>query len=100
MKLDKGGLTTSKKILYMSYFFLFAVTIVFVVMLVSHNEFAGELGAVVVAALAETGIHTAVYSSKSKKENALYIAYDMIDKLADKYGIENVVTLYDSVNRE
>ena len=100
MTLDNKRLTTSKKILYMSYAFLFVMTGIFVYLLFVGSEYVGEMGIVVMGALAEVGVHTAVYSSKSKKENQLYIAYDMIDKLAEKYGVDSVIALYDSVVRD
>lgn len=91
---------TSKKILFVSYAVALVCLGLFIFTLLDQNPYCGEMGVVFVASLAEVSAHTAFYSMKSKKENSLYIAYDMIDKLADKYGIENVVTLYDSVNRE
>lgn len=99
MDLDKKKLTTSKKILYMSYAITIVLLLIFVSMVVFGRN-ASDLAVVLGLAFAELAVHTAVYSAKSKKENSLYIAYDMIDKLADKYGIENVVTLFDSVNRD
>lgn len=92
--------TTSKKILFLSYIMAFLCLGIFIYMLFTQNPYCGEMGVVFVAVLAEVSVHTACYSSKSKKENSLKIAYDMIDKLADKYGIENVATIFDSVNRE
>lgn len=92
-------LTTSKKILYMSYLMTGILLVLFIERVVSGKD-ASDVAIALGLAFAELAVHTTVYSGKSKKENSLYIAYDMIDKLADKYGIENVVTLFDSVNRE
>ena len=92
--------STSKKILFVSYAMALVCLGLFIFTLLDQNPYCGEMGVVFVASLAEVSAHTAFYSSKSKKENSLYIAYDMIEKLADKYGLESVVTLYDSVNRE
>lgn len=99
MELDRNRLTTSKKILYLSYLMTFALLIIFVVLSIADRD-TSNIAVVLGLAFAELAIHTAVYSAKSKKENSLYIAYDMIGRLADKYGIENVVTLFDSVNRD
>ena len=92
--------STSKKILFISYVMALVCFGIFVYTLLSQNPYCVEMGIVFVAALAEVSVHTACYSAKSKKENALKIAYDMVDKLADKYGIESVSAIFDSVNRE
>lgn len=91
---------TSKKILYMSYAMALVCLICFIYCLLTQNPYCGEMGIVFAAVLAEVSVHTAFYSNKSKKENSLKIAYDMVDKLADKYGIENVATIFDSINRD
>lgn len=92
--------TTSKQILFISYAVSIFCLALFIYTLLTQNPYCGEAGVVFVASLTEVSVHTACYSSKSKKENSLRIAYDMIDKLADKYGIENVATIFDSVNRD
>lgn len=94
------NLCTSKRILYVSYAMSILCLFVFIFTLLTENSYCGEMGAVFVASLAEVSVHTACYSSKSKKENSLKIAYDMVDKLADKYGIENVAAIFDIINRD
>lgn len=99
-KITIKDVTTSKKILFVSYTMAIVCLAIFIYTLLTQNPYCGEAGVVFVAALAEVSVHTACYSAKSKKENSLRIAYDMVDKLADKYGIDSVATIFDSVNRD
>lgn len=99
-KKNKSKITTSKKILFASYTIAVLCLVIFIYTLLTQNPYCGEMGLVFVAALGEVSVHTACYSAKSRKENSLKIAYDMVDKLADKYGIDSVATIFDSVNRE
>lgn len=98
--INMSKFSTSKKILFVSYAIALLCLGIFIYTLLTQNPYCGEMGAIFVASLAEVSVHTACYSSKSKKENALKIAYDMVDKLADKYGIDSVATIFDSVNRD
>ena len=92
-------MTTSKKILWASYTLAIVLTVITVICTLMQIE-CSNLVIVCGAAYTELAVHTAVYSSKAKKENAVSISYTMIEKLADKYGIENVVQLLEIVNRE
>lgn len=99
-KTNGNKVPTSKKILFVSYTMALICLGLFVYALLTENPYCGEIGSIFIAVLAEVSIHTACYSTKSKKENSLYIVYDMVDKLADKYGIDSVATIFDTINRD
>lgn len=93
-------MSTSKCILFASYTIMIICLGIFIYTLITQNPYCNEMGVVFVSSLAEVSVHTACYSSKSKKENSLKIAYGMVEKWADKYGIENVTNMFEIVNRE
>lgn len=48
-------------------------------------------------AYGEVSVFTAVYANKAKAENKLKISYGFIKKLADKYGIENIIPILEKI---
>ena len=51
-------------------------------------------------AYGEVSVFTAVYANKAKAENKLKISYGFIKKLADKYGIENIIPILEKIIEE
>ena len=51
------------------------------------------MGIVTSAAWAEVSVYSGIYLHKSKTENKAKYAQQFIDKMADKYGIENIVDI-------
>lgn len=91
--------TTSKKILWVSYAVVIILTIIVCICTFISVD-CSNLVIVCGASWTELGAHTIFYSKKAQKENSIKIAYGMIDKLANKYGIENVVSLFETINRD
>ena len=51
-------------------------------------------------AYGEVSVFTVVYANKAKAENKLKISYGFIKKLADKYGIENIIPILEKIIEE
>lgn len=94
------NLCTTKRVLYLHLLLLITSFSLFCYTLLTQNPYCAEMAGVFIAVLAEVGTFCGFYANKSKKENSLKIAYGMIDKLGDKYGIENVTAIFDIVNRQ
>lgn len=48
-------------------------------------------------AWADTGVYTAAYAFKERAENKKKIAVTFVEEMASEYGIENVMTLAQSI---
>lgn len=48
-------------------------------------------------AYADVGVYIAVYASKAKAENKLKITYGFIDKLGDKYGVDVLTPILETI---
>lgn len=79
-------LTTTKKILWLSWIFFIVLTGL------SILGFNVDTSLTIVGGVATT-VTTGFYLWKSKCENKEKIAIGIVEKLADKYGIENVIDL-------
>ena len=90
---QKQKLTTTKKILWLSWG-LFIILIVLTAIGIETG-----IAMEIVGGLATT-VTTAFYLWKSKCENREKIALAMVDELAEKYGIENVISLLDAILRD
>jgi len=55
------------------------------------------LGTVTGLSFGETATFTAAYAYKEKSQNKLKITYDFLNKMADKYGIEAITPILQSV---
>lgn len=92
-------MTTSKKILWLNYGLTAILTFTTLICTFAQVE-CSNLVIVTGLAWGELAVHSAVYAKKASIENKIKISYSMIEKLADKYGIENVVSLFDTVTRD
>ena len=97
---QKQPFYTSKKALWLSWTVTILLTIVtiFGSFLSDHDMTA--VATITGLAWGVTGTCTAVYSSKAKAENRIKLTEGMIKNLADKYGIEAVVSLAEITLRD
>lgn len=86
----KNKITTTKKVLWLSWM-LFLALIIMTALGLETGVAMEVVGGIV------TAITTGFYIWKSKAENREKIALSMVDELADKYGIENVIQLLDTI---
>lgn len=92
-------MTTSKKILWLSYVIAIVLTIITVICTLLQIE-CGNLVIICGASYTELSVHTVVYSSKAKQENKRKIAYGMFEKMADKYSPGLVAQVFEAVTRD
>lgn len=90
---QKQKLTTTKKVLWLSW----GLFIVLIIMTACGIETG--IAMEIVGGLAAT-VTTSFYLWKSRCENREKIALGMVDELAEKYGIENVIQLLDAILRD
>jgi len=86
-------MTTSKQILWFSWIIFFLLIILKVMGYDVTNE-ATIVGGIV------TSVTTGFYMWKSKCENREKIAFSVIEKTADKYGIEPTISLISEIVKE
>lgn len=92
-------MTTSKKILWAN-FVLVGLLVVLLAVCVLAQIPCGEIGIVASAAFVELGVHTAVYAKKARAENAVKIAENVFSKIAEKYGADIAVQVFQSSIQE
>lgn len=85
-----SGITTTKKILWLAWIF-FSVLVYLKVKGYEVDTALEIVGGCVVTVI------SGFYMWKSKAENKVKISYGMIQKLANKYGIENVIALLQNI---
>ena len=93
VKQEKKKLTTTKKILWLSWI-LFIILIIFCILGYEVGIAMEVVGGIV------TAVTTSFYLWKSRCENREKIALGMIDELAEKYGIENVISILENILRD
>lgn len=90
---DLKKMTTTKKILWLCWLVFLAL------ILLKLFNFDVETPLTIVGGVL-TSIVTGFYMWKSKCENREKIALSMVDELAEKYGIENVISLIAEILKE
>lgn len=86
-------MTTTKKILWTSWI-IFIALIILKVLGYDVGEALGIVGGLVVSFV------TGFYMWKSKCENREKIACTSVEKLADKYGMENAIAIAEVILRD
>lgn len=86
-------LCCSKKVLFLSWSASIIMTIICVVAFFLTDKDTSLLSVIVGLVWGVTAADTAVYSWKAKAENKIKLTKAMVSELADKYGIEAVVSL-------
>lgn len=86
-------MTTSKKVLWICW-------ITFIGLIVLKCKGFDVTDAIVIVGGALASVVTGFYMWKSKCENKEKIAYGAVEKFADKYGIENIVSLISEILKE
>lgn len=93
LKRGNKKLCCSKKVLVTSWATTLLLTIVCLLAFFLTDKDITPLGALVGLSWGVTGAVTAVYSWKAKAENKIKLTNTMVGDLADKYGIDAVVSL-------
>lgn len=97
---EKAKTPTMKKWGYVSWIVTIIITIITIICCVSASGDTSTLGTICGLAWAETGVYTGCYAYKSKAENKLKITQGFIAETADKYGIEAVTPIIQSIIQE
>lgn len=91
----KNKPTTSKKILWVNIALVAILLIVLVVETIKGKP-CSDLTIVTSTAFAELGVHTAVYAKKAKAENCVKIAKSVFTEIAEQYGADIAVQVFQS----
>ena len=96
------NLTTMKKWGVISWATVIILTITLIVLTCTHSSDMdlSYLSQITMAGWGELAVYNGCYCYKEKAANKQKIAYDFINKLADKYGFEAVSSLVQSVISE
>lgn len=86
ISIEEKKVTTSKKLLFVAWGLLI-ILIVLDICGIDVETSLEMVGGLV------TAIISSVYMWKAKAENKVKISVSMVDTLADKYGIENVIQI-------
>lgn len=87
--------TTSKKILWVNIALVATLLIVLVVETIEGKP-CSDLTIVTSTAFVELGVHTAVYAKKAKAENCVKIAKSVFTEIAEQYGADIAVQVFQS----
>ena len=98
--LGLGKLCCSKKIVLTSYIFTALLTLVTILCVFLGNCDPSPLSGITALAWAETTACNAFYFWKAKNENRIKLTEKMVHDLADKYGIDAVVSLVSTIIRD
>lgn len=93
---DEKTLTMSKKILIVNFWLIIGLVVCMILSSIMQICIP-DLGLVLSAGFAELGVHTAVYAWKSKAENKMKIATSVFNDMADKYGPDIAVQVFQTV---
>lgn len=93
LKNIKRKLCCSKKVLVTSWATTLLLTVISLVAFFLTDKDITPLGTLTGLSWGVTAAVTAVYSWKAKAENKIKLTNTMVKELADKYGIEAVVSL-------
>lgn len=90
-------ISASKKGLIVIFGSAILTTIAIVVLTIQGGSDLSTLGEVCVALWTAAGAYSAFYLWKSKVENKCKYSQQFLDQMAEKYGIENVIPLLQSI---
>lgn len=90
---DEQKLCCSKKVLVTSWTATILLTVISLLAFFLTDKDVTPLGGIAGLSWGVTAAVTAVYSWKAKAENKIKLTNTMVKELADKYGIEAVVSL-------
>lgn len=89
--------SASKKGLIVIFASAILTTIAIVVLTVQGTSDLSTLGEVCVALWTAAGAYSAFYLWKSKVENKCKYSQQFLDQMVEKYGIENIIPLLQSI---
>ncbi len=89
--------SASKKGLIVIFASAILTTIAIVVLTIQGTSDLSILGEVCVALWTAAGAYSAFYLWKSKVENKCKYSQQFLDQMAEKYGIENIIPLLQSI---
>lgn len=89
--------SASKKGLVVIFASAILTTIAIVVLTIQGTSDLSTLGEVCVALWTAAGAYSAFYLWKSKVENKCKYSQQFLDQMAEKYGIENIIPLLQSI---
>lgn len=90
-------ISVSKKGLIVIFGSAILTTIAIVALTIQGGSDLSTLGEVCVALWTAAGAYSAFYLWKSKVENKCKYSQQFLDQMAEKYGIENVIPLLQSI---
>lgn len=96
----KEKVPTMKKWGYITWRTTIVLTMITIFCCIRGYGDTSTLGIICGLAWAETGVYTGCYAYKSKAENKLKITQGFIAETADKYGIEAVTPIIQSIIQE
>lgn len=91
----KNKPTTSKKILWVNIALVAILLIVLIVETIKGKP-CSDLTIVTSTAFAELGVHCGVYAKKAKAENCVKIAKSVFTEIAEQYGADIAVQVFQS----
>lgn len=97
MRASKEKISASKKGLIVIFASAILTTIAIVVLTVQGTSDLSTLGEVCVALWTAAGAYSAFYLWKSKVENKCKYSQQFLGQMAEKYGIENIIPLLQSI---
>lgn len=89
--------TTTKRLGVLSWSTAIILTAILVYGTFCTDIDMGTLTIIVGASWGEIAAYNAIYAWKSKCENKLKITYDCVERLADKYGIDAITPILQSI---
>jgi len=92
-KTKRSKIETSKKILFVSYFMTFCLTVICVILAIKNVDIS-DYKDIVLASWAELGVHTTVYSIKAKAENKVKIIVDFAEKHPDIFKKVDISSMF------
>ena len=90
-------MSTMKKWGVVSWVVTIALSAALVYGVFSTDRSTTDLATLCAFAWAHTGVYTAAYAFKERAENKKKIAVTFVKEMASEYGIENVMTLAQSI---
>lgn len=95
--MKKFKIQTSKIGIVLSWASSWILSIIAIIGVFFTNKDMSILATICGFSWVETGIYDAVYNWKSKCENRSKYAQCWVEKMADKYGIENITSIIQSI---
>lgn len=94
---ERKKYSTSKTGIIISWTSSIILSIIIAIGVFFTEKDMAVLATVCCASWVETGVYDAVYAKKTERENKAKYAQYFVEKMADKYGIENITNLINSV---